>query len=68
MTAADFTAHIRSSHDAPIRGFDPLGLVSGWRGYRAYTELASLGDEALAARGLTRKDLPRVALEAMRRG
>lgn len=45
------------------------GLADGWRGYTAFTALNDLDDAALAARGLTRADLPRVALDEMlRRG
>ncbi len=45
---------------------DPLGIVSGYRAYVIYTRLSSLSDEELADLGLTRDDLPRAAMEAVR--
>ena len=45
-------------------GSDPLGLTAGWRAYRAYTRLDAQSDADLAARGLTRADLPRRAFDA----
>jgi hypothetical protein len=51
---------------APKGGLkDLFGLLSGLRAYRVYTALESRSDPELRAMGLTRKDLPRVALEAM---
>jgi hypothetical protein len=45
------------------------GLADGWRGYTAFKALNDLDDAALAARGLIRSDLPRLALiEMQRRG
>ena len=41
------------------------GLADGWRAYAAFDALNDLDDAALAARGLTRADLPRVAFETM---
>lgn len=43
------------------------GLADGWRGYNAFTALNDLDDAALAARGLTRADLPRLAFNEMQR-
>lgn len=43
------------------------GLADGWRGYNAFTALNDLDDAALAARGLTRVDLPRLALAEIKR-
>jgi len=43
------------------------GLADGWRGYTAFSALNDLDDVALAARGLTRADLPRLALGEMQR-
>lgn len=44
--------------------FDPFGVVSGYKAYLIYTGLAAKSDPELAALGLTRSDLPRVALQA----
>lgn len=43
------------------------GLADGWHGYSAYVALNSLNDAELAARGLTRADLPRLAFAEMKR-
>jgi len=48
------------------RRFDPLGLVSGYKSYLVYSALAAKSDTDLAAMGLARADVPRVALEAIR--
>ena len=37
---------------------DPLGLVAGWRAYMVWRDLSALSDAQLAARGLTRRDIP----------
>lgn len=67
MTFADITHdRLRTRTNASKHGFDPLGLVSGWRAWRTYSELDALSDEALARRGLTRQDLPRVAFNMLR--
>lgn len=47
---------------------DPWGFVMGWRGYQAFSSLNALTDAELAARGLSRADLPRLALGAMKAG
>lgn len=44
--------------------FDPFGLVTGYKAYRIYEELAWKTDAELAELGLTRADLPRVAFDA----
>ena len=50
---------------APRRGrFDPFGLVTGYRAYRIYEELAWKTDAELAELGLAREELPQVAMEA----
>jgi hypothetical protein len=46
---------------------DPLGLIAGFRGYLAYRDLSALSDADLAARGLTRADIPTKALAAITR-
>ncbi|TGD62102.1 hypothetical protein EYC08_16935 [Tabrizicola sp. WMC-M-20] len=43
------------------------GLADGWHGYTAFNALNDLNDAELAARGLTRADLPRLALVEMKR-
>lgn len=53
---------------APLARRDPLGLRMGWAGYRAFSRLDALSDSELAARGLTRAEIPRLALAAMRSG
>ena len=45
--------------------FDPLGLVSGYKSYLIYSDLSAKSDEELAEMGLTRQDIPRVAIEAV---
>ncbi len=47
---------------------DPWGLVMGWRGYQAFSRLNAMTDAELAAKGLSRADLPRMALDAMKKG
>lgn len=47
---------------------DPWGFAMGWRGYHAFSRLNALTDGELAARGLSRGDLPRLALEVMKSG
>ena len=51
---------------APARKRDPFGFIAGWRAFTAFNDLNALSDGELKARGLTRADLPRVALAAMR--
>lgn len=43
------------------------GLADGWHGYAVFNALNDLNDAELAARGLTRADLPRLALVEMKR-
>ncbi len=51
---------------APKGGLkDFFGLLSGLRAYRVYTALESRSDPELRAMGLTRADLPRVAMQTM---
>lgn len=60
----DFAALIEAI--APKRFIrDPFGLFSGYRAYLVYTHLAAKSDEELAALGLTRATLPRVAIQAV---
>lgn len=47
---------------------DPWGFAMGWRGYRVFSRLNAMTDAELAARGLSRADLPRLALDAMKKG
>jgi hypothetical protein len=56
--------------DVPARGFNPnfgavrtfIGAISeGFAAHRRYVVLSALTDAELAARGLTRTDVPRVA-------
>lgn len=47
---------------------DPWGFAMGWRGYRAFSRLNAMTDAELALRGLSRADLPRLALEEMKAG
>ncbi|MCG6901269.1 MAG: hypothetical protein LJE68_01175 [Rhodobacter sp.] len=66
----DFTANSSVSHP---RGFALLpwiaqffrGLTSGYQAYRTYERLSRKNDSELAAIGLTRADLPRVAAEEL---
>ncbi len=46
------------------RSFDPLGVVSGFRAYRAYTDLSERSDAQLTAMGIDRSDIPNIALKA----
>ena len=47
---------------------DPWGFAMGWRGYQAFSRLNAMTDAELAAKGLVRADLPRLALDAMKKG
>lgn len=47
---------------------DPHGFAMGWRGYMTFSRLNAMTDAELAAQGLSRADLPRLALEAMKAG
>lgn len=58
------TLEARERQPAPRGG--GWGLAMGWRGYEAFSRLDALTDGELAARGLRRADLPRLALAAMR--
>ena len=53
---------------APPTRRDRLGLRIGWTGYRIFSRLDALSDSELTARGLTRAELPHVALAAMMAG
>lgn len=53
---------------APPARRDPMGLRMGWRGFEAFSRLNALSDAELSARGLTRTELPQVALAAMMAG
>ena len=44
-----------------------LGLAEGFAAAKRYRRLTGLSDAALAQRGMTREDLPRVALFGERR-
>ncbi|MGR3495970.1 hypothetical protein [Citreimonas sp.] len=44
---------------------DPFGLFSGFRAYRVHAHLSGKSDAELEQIGLTRADLPRVAMEAV---
>jgi hypothetical protein len=46
--------------------FDPFGLVSGYKAYAIYTALDARSDADLAAMGLSRAELPRTAMEAVK--
>ncbi|POF34508.1 hypothetical protein [Roseibium marinum] len=48
--------------------FDPLGLVSGYRAYLLYTHLSAKSDNELALMGVTRAELPSVAMDAVFKG
>lgn len=47
---------------------DPLGLMAGLRAHEEFEALANLRDDELAARGLSRADINREILKAMRAG
>ena len=47
---------------------DRWGFAMGWRGYRAFSDLDALSDAELQLRGLSRAELPQLALRAMRAG
>jgi uncharacterized protein YjiS (DUF1127 family) len=66
MTTTAATRPSNATH-SPFEGLMAAisGLLTGWKGYQAFAALNELSDEALAARGVTRKDLPRLAFEAM---
>jgi hypothetical protein len=60
---------LRSIADAIAPGkvrFDPLGLVTGYKAYQIHTALAAKSDAELACMGLQRKDLPGVAMSAVK--
>jgi uncharacterized protein YjiS (DUF1127 family) len=61
------TPMLALSDRRPLFGRDPLGLIAGWRAFRTYEALASLDDRELAARGLTRGDVPQRTLAELRR-
>jgi len=44
---------------------DPFGIASGYRAYAIYSTLEAKSDDELAAMGLKRTDLPRVAAKAL---
>jgi uncharacterized protein YjiS (DUF1127 family) len=51
---------------APRRAkFDLFGLAAGYRAYLVYSRLSVQTEEELAQLGLTRADVPRVAMEAI---
>jgi uncharacterized protein YjiS (DUF1127 family) len=53
---------------APVRvSRDPFGIASGFRAYRVYTALDDKSDSELAALGLTRQDIARVAADSITR-
>lgn len=68
MTTAQITSRplTRPVAAAPVIGRDPLGLKAGWRGYVVWRDLSALSDAELASRGLTRADIPAMALKAIR--
>jgi hypothetical protein len=47
---------------------DPLGILGGYRAYLVYTSLSAKGDDELAAHGVSRKDVPRLAMEVVFEG
>lgn len=60
--------NLRAIAEAIVPGrinFDPLGFVSGYKAYQIYTALDAKSDAELAALGLKRVDLPRVAVSAV---
>ena len=44
---------------------DPFGLLSGYRAYLVYTSLSAKSDRELTALGISRTDLPRIAVETI---
>lgn len=61
MITADGTTHSGYHAVRPtprVASRDPLGLVAGWRAYMVWRDLSSLSESQLAARGLTRQDIP----------
>lgn len=44
---------------------DLFGLLSAYRAYRVYSALESRSDAELRAMGLSRRDLPRVAMDTI---
>ena len=65
--SVDFRAIVEAVAPGPVRR-DPLGIVTGFRAHRVYTALAAKSDRELDAMGLTRADLPRVAMAAVSEG
>lgn len=47
---------------------DPFGLVSGYRTYLVYSYLDGRSDAELSEMGLSRRDLPRAAMESVFEG
>lgn len=47
---------------------DPLGILSGYRAYLVHASLSVKSDAELAALGVRRKDLPRLAMEVVFEG
>ena len=45
--------------------FDPLGLVSGYKAYRVWQRLNDLDDQQLAALGVSRSEVPRLAAQTI---
>ena len=44
---------------------DPLGILGGYRAYLVFTNLNAKSDVELRALGVTRMDLPRLAMEVV---
>ncbi|MBD3763431.1 MAG: hypothetical protein IE927_01470 [Rhodobacterales bacterium] len=68
MTTARITAPF-AAKPAATRApeHDVLGLRAGWRAYTVWRDLSELTDGQLAARGLTRADIPALALREIKR-
>jgi hypothetical protein len=47
--------------------FDPFGIVSGFKAYWIYTDLAERSDAELSAMGIERSDLAHIAIEKAER-
>jgi hypothetical protein len=47
--------------------FDPFGIVSGFKAYWIYSDLAERSDAQLAAMGMERCDLAHIAIEKAQR-
>lgn len=45
--------------------FDPLGLVSGYKAYRVWQHLSDMDDQQLAAHGISRSEIPRLAAQSI---